>query len=109
MKTTSGRSASKARPPVPAWTRSPATVKSMRRSVLLRGAERLAQVGDDVVRILQADREAHHVLADPRPLQVLGGHLLARGAGRMDHQGLGVADVGEVGGDRKSPRLNSSH
>src|SRR3546814_14906450 len=99
MKTTSGRSASNARPPVPAWTRAPATVKSMPRSVLLRGAERLAQVGDDVVPILQAVREEHHVLAEPRPLQVLGGHLLVRGSGREDHHGHGIPDVGAWGGE----------
>src|SRR3546814_3606465 len=71
----------------------------MPRSVLLRGPQRLAQVGGDVVGILEAYREADHVLADAGRLKLLRGHLLVRGAGRMDHQRLGVADVGEMRGE----------
>src|SRR3546814_7024880 len=89
-KTVSGRVGSKARPPLPPWTGSPATQSSMPRSVLLRGPQRLAQVGGDVVGILEAYREADHVLADAGRLKLLRGHLLVRGAGRMDHQRLGV-------------------
>src|SRR3546814_10384422 len=71
----------------------------MPRSVLLRGPQRLAKVGGDVVGILEAYREADHVLADAGRLKLLRGHLLVRGAGRMDHQRLGVADVGEMRGE----------
>src|SRR3546814_14887590 len=97
-KTVSGRVGSKARPPLPPWTGSPATQSSMPRSVLLRGPQRLAQVGGDVVGILEAYREADHVLADAGRLKLLPGHLLVRGAGRLDHQRLRVAHVGEIRG-----------
>src|SRR3546814_20042210 len=71
----------------------------MPRSVLLRGPQRLAKVGGEVVGILEAYREADHVLADAGRLKLLRGHLLVRGAGRMDNQRLGVADVGEMRGE----------
>ena len=49
-----------------------------------------------VVGVLAADRDPHQVLAHARGLEVVGAHLLVGGAGRVDDQGLGVADVGEV-------------
>src|SRR5271156_1657280 len=100
-KTAAGSFGSKVRPPVPARTRLPATLNSMRDLLrrpwqrLLRGPERLRQVFENVVGLPQPHREPDHVLADPRGGELLGAQLLVRGAGGMDHQGLGIADVGE--------------
>ena len=64
--------------------------------LLHRCAEGLVQVRLDVVDVLQADAHPHVVVADSRGGQLFG-RLLAMGrAGRVDHQGLGVADVGQV-------------
>jgi len=57
-----------------------------RRALFLRGAERLAQVGDDIARILQPHGQTHHLLAHARRLEVVRPHLLMGRAGRMDHQ-----------------------
>ena len=35
----------------------------------------------------------------PAALSCVGVHLLVRGARGMDHQGLGVADIGEMAGE----------
>jgi hypothetical protein len=63
----------------------------------LRGAQRLAEIVDQVAGILEPDREPDHApRRRPPRLERRGIHLLMRGAGRMDHQRLGVADIGEV-------------
>src|SRR5258708_4264672 len=64
-------------------------------SRLLRGAQRLGEILDDVARGLEPDRDAHQLLAQAGGLELRRVHLLVRGARRMDPQGLGVADVGE--------------
>ena len=58
--------------------------------------QRLLQIGDDVGGILQADREAHHVVAGAGGLALLVGELAVRGRGRVDDQAADVADVGQV-------------
>src|SRR5579859_6126817 len=99
--TAAGSAGSKARPPVPAKTRLPRTRSSMPlfrglRDRLLRCPQRLSEILDDVLGLLAADREPDHVLADARHLELLRAHLLMRGAGGVDHQRLGVTDIGEV-------------
>src|SRR5262249_11556327 len=101
MKTTTGRAGSKGRPPVPAATRLPSRRSSIPllrrpRQRFLGRAQRLAEIGQDVLGILETDREADHVLADAGCLELLGAHLLMGGAGGVDDQGLGVAHIGEV-------------
>src|SRR5689334_22212880 len=95
MKTTAGSDLSKSRPPVAANTSRPLT-ESFMVSDLLRDAQRLREIVDDVARGLDADREPHQFLADAGGLELFGVHLLMRGRGRVDHQRLGVADIGEM-------------
>jgi hypothetical protein len=57
---------------------------------------RLLEVGDEVVDVLEADRDADQVVGvTPVATWSSGRELLVRGGGRMDDQRLGVADVGE--------------
>ncbi len=77
-----------------------------RMSAPLRGAERLFEIGDDVLRPFEPHRQPHHVLADPGLGELLGAHLAMRGAGGMDDQRLGVADIGEMA--RKPQRLDEA-
>ena len=65
-------------------------------SNLLRGAQRLPEIVNDIVRSLQTHRETHQFLADAGGGKRRGVHLLMRGARRMDDQRLGVADIGEM-------------
>src|SRR5260370_23372038 len=67
-------------------------------SSLLREAKRLAEVVDDVGGGLDADRQSHQLLADLGGLELGGIHLLMGGAGGMNDQRLGVADIGEMAG-----------
>src|SRR5690242_18879671 len=95
-KATVGCVASNGLPPVAAYARFRATVRSialLRRpeSRLLRGAEGLVQVVDDVVGVLEADGEADRVLADPGRLQRRRIELLVRRARGMDDERLRVA------------------
>ncbi len=55
-----------------------------------------AQILGQVLRILEADRQANGALGNAGLRQVLGGHPEMRRRRRVDHQRLGVADVGEV-------------
>src|SRR3712207_7579068 len=66
--------------------------------------QRLVEVGDDVARVLDADRQAHEVGRHAGRDLLLGRELPVRGGGRVDHEAPRVAQV-----DRKSTRLNSSH
>ena len=68
------------------------------RSGLLCGAERAVEVGGDVAWMLEADREADHVVAQADGGQLLGAELDVGGRGRVDDQGLGVADIGQMRG-----------
>src|SRR5262249_38564582 len=90
-----GRVLSKSLPPVATNASWPLIVSFMG-SHLLRGAQRLCEVVDDVGRRLDADRQPHQLLADAGGLKLLGIHLLVRSASGMNDQGLGVADVGEM-------------
>jgi hypothetical protein len=56
----------------------------------------LVQVPEDVVDGLQPDRQAHQVRRHAGGLLVGFAQLAVGGRCRMDHQGLGVADVGQV-------------
>src|SRR5882757_7544768 len=95
MKTTAGRALSNSRPPVATNTSAPLT-ESFMASNLLRDAQRLREIVDDVACRLDADRQPHQLLADAGGLELLGVHLLMRGRGGMDHQRLGIADIGEM-------------
>src|SRR5205085_11181751 len=95
MNTTAGRDLSKSRPPVATNTSVPLT-ESFIVSNLLRDAQRLAEIVDDVAGGLDADRQPHQLLADAGSPKLLGVHLLVRGRGGVDHQRLGVADTGEM-------------
>ena len=60
------------------------------------GCQRLIQIGDDVVDVLDADRQAH-VAGRHAAGELIGrAQLRVRGAGRMDGQGARIADVGHV-------------
>lgn len=60
------------------------------------GPQGLPEIGDDVLDGFDPHRQAHHVFADPGGGELRRAHLLVGGARRMNHQGLGVADVGQV-------------
>src|SRR3972149_5780139 len=94
--TTGARPGSKAAPPVPAKTVRPAT-SSCNALLLLGGLERLVEIGEQVLRLLESDREGPHVLAHARGGARRGAHLLLGGPRRMNPQRLGVAHVGEMG------------
>src|SRR5262249_51446760 len=65
-------------------------------SSCLRSVQRLVEIPDDIFDIFQADRETNHVVGDAAGNLLLVAELLVGGGGGMDHQALGVADVGEV-------------
>ena len=67
-------------------------------SGFLRSTQGLRQVGGDVAGGFEANGEAHHVFADAGRGELLRIHLLMRGAGRVDDERLGVANIGEVAG-----------
>src|SRR5690606_17084688 len=58
------------------------------------GPQRLVEVPQDVVDVLDADAQAHEVGAHAGRGLLVGGKLAVRGRGRVDGQALGVADVG---------------
>mgnify|MGYP000432349707 CR=1 FL=1 len=60
------------------------------------------QVGEDVVDVLCAHRQADGVGPDPLVLQLLWGQLAVGGGGRVDHQALDVSHVGQKGEDLKA-------
>lgn len=57
--------------------------------------QRLIQIGDQVANILQTDRKSNEVRRDPGRQLLVGRELLVGRAGGVDHQRLGVADVGQ--------------
>src|SRR3984893_17970292 len=65
-------------------------------SSLLRRPERLAEVVDNVLGGFDADREPKQLFANSGGFELGGIHLLMGGAGGMNDQRLGVADIGEV-------------
>src|SRR5579863_2234413 len=66
------------------------------RRFLLRRPQGLREILDDVVGVLETDRQPNHVLADPRGSERRRIQLLMCRAGGMDDQRLGVADIGEM-------------
>src|SRR5471032_616996 len=61
-----------------------------------RFCQSLLQIGDDVVSLFEAYRQANYVGARTGPDPLLLGELAVRRRGGMDDQALGVADVGHV-------------
>ncbi len=64
---------------------------------LRREGEGLIEVPDDVLRVLQADGDADQVGAHAGGDELFLGELAMRRGGRVDDQGAGIADVGEMG------------
>ena len=60
---------------------------------LLDSVKSLCQIGDDVVDMLGADRQADRVLLNADVGQFLGGELGMGGGGRVDDQALHISDV----------------
>ena len=58
--------------------------------------EGLVDVLEDVVDVLDADRQAHGVLRDAGRLELLGVQLRVRGRRVVDRERARIADVGEV-------------
>ena len=69
------------------------------RSAAGRGRQRLVEVGDEVVDVLEADRQPDEVVGHAGPILVLGAQLRVGRPGRVDDQRLGVADVGQQAED----------
>ena len=65
----------------------------------MRGPQGLVEVRDDVFYVFDSDREADVFRADARRRLLLAAQLLVRRGGRMNHQRLRVADVGQVAGE----------
>src|SRR6185312_5541124 len=61
-----------------------------------RGGETGAEIGLDVVDVLESDREAHEPGRDTGSELLLRGQLRVRGRGRVDDEAAHVADVGDV-------------
>ena len=64
--------------------------------LLRRGGEGLVEVPQDVVRVLEPDRDADEVRADAAGDERLVAELLVRRGRRVDDERADVADVGEV-------------
>src|SRR4051794_21178842 len=82
-------------PPVATKVSTPFTDNCMALG-LLRKSEGLAEVVDDVGGGFDADRQPHQFLTDACGLKLCSIHLLMRGAGRMNNQRLGIADIGQM-------------
>ena len=61
-----------------------------------RGLQRLVEVSEDVVDVLEADREAHVVLRHAGRELLFGPELRVGGRRRMNRERARVADVGDV-------------
>ncbi len=61
-----------------------------------RCREGLFQVVDDVIGVFDPDRHANVLGADTGTTLLVGVELLVRGAGRVDDECFGIADVGQV-------------
>ena len=59
----------------------------------------MRKIGLDIIQMLNPHRHANHVRRHPTPFLLGLGELLVRGGGRVDDQGLGVPDVGQVRGE----------
>src|SRR5262249_20184643 len=58
--------------------------------------QRLLEIGDDVVDMLDADGEAHVVFGHARPQLLCGGQLRVSRCRRMNGEAAGIADIGDV-------------
>src|SRR5512144_1384164 len=63
---------------------------------LARGVERAAQVLDQVVRMLEADRKADHAFGDPGLRELVRRHPEVRRRRRMNDERRRIAHVSEV-------------
>ena len=61
-----------------------------------RGGQRLVQIGNDVVDVLDADRQPDISRRHAARELILRAQLRMRGAGRMDRQRAHIADIGDV-------------
>jgi len=73
----------------------------------------LIQIGCQVGRVFETERQAHHVVRHAGGGPLLAGELGVGGAGRVDDERFGVADVGEEreelqGVDEFPPRLKAA-
>src|SRR5690554_1691372 len=76
----------------------PVTTRGRRRSWMTRrsalaSSQGLIEVGEDIVDMLDADGEAHHIGGYPGPGELLVVELAVGGGGRDRRAALGVADV----------------
>ena len=69
---------------------------SDRRFRLPLPSQRLIQIADQIVGRLEADRQAHDVIASPRRDALLVGELPVRGRGRVQDQAARVADIRQM-------------
>src|SRR5579863_8269819 len=58
--------------------------------------ERLIEIPDQIVDVLESDRQAHHIRGDAGLYHLFFLQLRVRRAGRMDHEALRVADVRQM-------------
>src|SRR6266516_5238427 len=61
-----------------------------------RFAQSLVDVPEDIIERLEPDRQAHHFGQDPGGALLVLVELAMRRRGRVNHQRLGVPDVGEM-------------
>jgi hypothetical protein len=70
---------------------------------------RLIEVGDDVRRVFEADRETHHVGAGAGSLQLFRRKLAVGGRCRVDDERSRIADIGEMRDELLfSPKVNTA-
>src|SRR5471030_3038354 len=81
--------------------------------LLLRSRDGLIEIPNDVVHILNSNRDSDEVLAHAGGQLLRIVQLLVGGGGRVNDQALGVTEVGQVredlhGVDQFAPRLRSA-
>src|SRR5437899_4299767 len=96
MKTTVGCAGANVRAPVYAYTSEPLTDKRIALGGLAGSVQRATQVFDQVVRVLEPDRQADRAFGNPGLDELLRRHPEMRGARRMDDQRFRVTDIGEM-------------
>src|SRR5260370_30823667 len=69
---------------------------TMASSARSRRVEGLLEVGDDVVLVLDAERQADITVGDASLQLLFGRQLGMRGARRMDRQRARIADIGDM-------------
>ena len=63
--------------------------------ILLDSVKSLCQIGDDVVDVLGADRQADRVAADAYIGKLRIGELAVGRGGRVDYKALDIGDIGQ--------------